>query len=197
LTFPTQSENPIEVFQQWFDEAKATGINHPDAVNLATASADGVPSSRMVLLKSVDEKGFVVFTNYGSQKAKELDSNPHAALCFFWRGLEKQVRVVGSVQRVSNEESDAYFATRAKQSQLGAWASKQSQPLPSKKKLIADVAKLGLKHNIGEVPRPEFWGGYRIVPTSIEFWAQGGFRIHDRIRFDKTDTGWGTTRLYP
>jgi pyridoxamine 5'-phosphate oxidase len=196
--FPTKESDPIAAFNEWFAEASACdAIDHPESVNVATATPAGVPSSRIVYLKHVDERGFVFYTNYGSRKAAELEANPYAAMCFFWQPLGKQVRVTGKVERVSVEESDEYFASRAKQSQIGAWASKQSQPISSKKELLVRVAKKGLKYNIGTVPRPDFWGGYRVIPTEIEFWDMGDFRIHDRLTFIRAGDAWQTTRLFP
>ncbi len=196
--FPKENDNPFEVFASWYKEAEdCKQITQPDAVNLATATKEAIPSSRMVLLKGYNKDGFVFFTNYGSRKAAELQDNPHAALCFFWQQIGKQIRITGKVEKVSPEESDEYFASRPKQSQIGAWASKQSQPLGGKKELLAEVAKIGIKYNIGTVPRPQFWGGYRLIPDAIEFWQLGDFRIHDRMVFQRSGQSWNVQRLYP
>jgi len=188
--------DPIELFQAWFEAANESGILLPEAMTLATATPDGMPSARMVLLKQVDEDGFVFFTNYGSQKAAELDANPRAALCFHWAVLQRQVRVSGSVARVSEEESAAYFATRGRGSQVGAWASKQSRVLERREVLEARVKEVDAEHE-GDVPLPPFWGGYRLTPERIEFWQGRADRLHDRLRFQRDGAGWKTERLYP
>ncbi len=193
----TEDADPIELFVSWFAAAHESGILMPEAVALATASPDGVPSARMVLLKYADAKGFVFFTNYGSQKASELDANPHAALCFHWAVLQRQVRVTGRVERVSSEESAAYFATRGRGSQLGAWASRQSQALDQREELEQRVRDAEVKFASGEIPRPPFWGGYRLDPVRIEFWQGRADRLHDRLVFSRAERGWTTRRLYP
>jgi pyridoxamine 5'-phosphate oxidase len=165
-------------------------------MSLATASPDGVPSARMVLLKGVDKDGFVFFTNYGSQKAAELDVNPHAALCFHWAVLQRQVRVVGTVQRCTQDESAQYFATRGRGSQIGAWASRQSQVLEDRSELENRVREIDAEFS-GEVPLPPFWGGYRLRPERIEFWQGRADRLHDRLRFARDGESWTTQRLYP
>lgn len=190
-------ENPFELFSKWFEEAKASKIEEPTAMALSTCTKDGVPSSRMVLLKGFDENGFVFFTNYGSRKAKELIENPRASLCFFWSDLNKQVRINGTVEKVSEGESDEYFATRDRKSQIGAWASKQSEPLADTKTLLADVAKKAAEFGVGEVPRPEFWGGFRVIPSHIEFWQRGEYRVHKRILYTRDGDGWDIGYLYP
>ena len=196
--FPKPTDNPIEAFKAWLDEA----IQHPDiaeptAMCLATATKEGIPSSRMVLLKEVDERGFVFYTNTESRKGQQLTENPHASITFFWEPLGKQVRVNASVEMVSEEEADTYFATRPKQSQIGAWASKQSRPLDGMKTLLTRAAKYGKKFGLKEVPRPEFWSGYQLIPNRIEFWEKGEFRLHKRLLFEKAEDGWQTTYLYP
>ncbi len=192
-----EDADPIELFASWFAAAHESGILMPEAVALATASPDGVPSARMVLLKHADANGFVFFTNYGSQKASELDANPHAALCFHWAVLQRQVRVTGTVERVSAEESAAYFATRGRGSQLGAWASQQSQTLEKREELEQRVRDVEARFANGEVPRPPFWGGYRLSPARIEFWQGRTDRLHDRLVFSRAERGWTTRRLYP
>ncbi len=190
--------NPITQFEQWLEEAtKRKEISEPSAMCLATADASGEPSARMVLLKDVDERGFTFYTNLESHKSSDLKENPKAALCFYWMSLGRQVRVEGRVEAVSDEEADAYFASRARDSRIGAWASKQSRPMKNKAELIEAVAKEGLRFGLGEVPRPPFWSGWRVVPQVIEFWTEGKFRIHDREVFTRDGDGWSVTRLYP
>lgn len=168
-------------------------------MTLATVDSRGLPNARMVLLKGVDERGFVFYTNMDSQKGQELDARPHAALVFYWKSVNRQIRVRGSVERVSDEDADVYFASRPKQAQIGAWASKQSAPLESRLAFEKAVAVYAAKYALGEVPRPPNWSGYRIVPVSIEFWQERPFRLHDRIEFKRERTGapWTKTRLYP
>ncbi len=193
-----ESANPIRLFERWFETAKESGLFLPESAALATASADGTPSVRMVLLKGVDEGGFVFYTNYGSRKAREIEENPRAALCFHWPVLERQVRVSGRVTRVSEEESAAYFSKRSRGSRIGAWASRQSEPLPERKLLEARVAELDERFGDGDVPRPEFWGGYRLEAEQIEFWQGRADRLHDRVLFTRCEEeGWRSGRLYP
>lgn len=189
--------DPIDLFRAWFSAAEESGLLLPESTALATATPDGVPSVRMVLLKEVDERGFVFFTNYESRKADELEANPHAALCFHWAVLQRQVRVNGQVERVSAEESYAYFASRGKGSRIGAWASKQSRPLPEREKLEQRVAEYGSTFKGDDVPLPPHWGGYLIRPSQIEFWQGRADRLHDRLVFTRSGTGWTTKHLYP
>jgi len=189
--------DPIELFQDWFAAAQEAGLLLPEAVTLATASADGEPSARMVLLKGADTAGFVFFTNYGSRKARELDENPRAALCFHWAVLQRQVRVSGSVVKVSAEESAAYFATRGRGSQIGAWASRQSERLAGRDELQERVRATEARFADAEVPLPPFWGGYRLVPERIEFWQGRADRLHDRLLFSRDGARWRVERLYP
>lgn len=189
--------DPIELFGFWFEAAEESGIFMPEAVALATSTADGQPSVRMVLLKGFDERGFVFFTNYESRKASEIEANPRAALCFHWAVLERQVRVTGTVSRISEEESFDYFRTRGRGSRIGAWASRQSRPLPERAELEGRVRDASERFSGDEVPLPPFWGGYRIAPEAIEFWQGKADRLHDRLVFTRADGAWTTERLYP
>lgn len=191
------TDDPIERFQEWFREAEQAGVEVPEAMTLATAAADGAPSARMVLLKGTDDKGFVFFSGYVSRKAGELDQNPRAALVFYWRPLGKQVRVEGRVERVSEGESAAYFATRPRGSQLAAWASQQSQALESREELERRYAELEREYDGREVPRPPHWGGFRLRPDAIEFWEHRENRLHDRSRYTRAREGWRAGLLSP
>lgn len=191
------THDPLELFERWFNTARDHGIELPEAMALATATPDGRPSVRMVLLKGMDAEGFTFFTNYGSRKASELDANPWAALCFHWKELDRQVRVSGPVARVSEEESRSYFGTRPEGSKLGAWASDQSRPLPSRAELEERVEELRRRFQGTEIPLPPHWGGYRLTPEHLEFWQGRDDRLHDRVAFERDGTGWRTVRLYP
>ncbi len=195
----TAAGEPFALFAAWLEQATALEPRDPTAMTLATVDADGMPNARMVLLKGADERGFVFYTNRGSQKGRELDISAKAALVFHWKSVNKQVRIRGTVEPVSEAEADAYFATRAKQAQIGAWASKQSEPLESRLAFEKAVARYAAKYAVGTVPRPPYWSGYRIVPTLIEFWQDRPFRLHDRIEFRREVPGapWRKTRLYP
>jgi pyridoxamine 5'-phosphate oxidase len=190
------ADDPIARFQELFARAQKA---EPDAtaMALATADATGAPSVRMVLLKGADASGFVFFTNYGSRKARELAANPKAALCFYWPSVGTQVRVEGPVERVTAEESDAYFATRPRESQLGAWASAQSTPLESPAALRASFDRAAKRFEGQTVKRPDHWGGYRVRPACIEFWTAGDFRLHDRVVYTRGGQGWTVQRLHP
>lgn len=190
-------DNPIERFRRLFAEAREREPYDATAATLATATPDGRPSARVVLLKEADERGFVVYTNLGSRKARELDANPRAALCFLWPTLGRQVRVEGAVERVDDAEADAYFATRPRGSQLGAWASRQSAPLPSRQELLESFQEAEARFAEGEVPRPEFWGGYRVIPECIEFWESRDDRLHVRTLYRRDGDGWRRESLYP
>ena len=190
--------NPIEQFRRWFDEALASNLHEPNAMTLATATPEGRPSARIVLLKGFDERGFVFYTNYEGRKGEELEANPHCALLFYWGELERQVRIEGRVGRLPDEESDAYFAGRPRGSQLGAWASEQSRPVRDRSTLELRLRELEAEYEGREVPRPPFWGGYRVEPETIEFWQGRGDRLHDRIIYRRSeDGGWRRERLQP
>ncbi|XBQ17750.1 MAG: pyridoxamine 5'-phosphate oxidase [Oceanicaulis sp.] len=192
-------EDPFALFEDWMAAAKKSEPNDPNAVALATADAQGLPDVRMVLLKDVDARGFVFYTNTESAKGSQLGENPNAALCFHWKSLRRQVRVRGPVTRVPDAEADAYFQSRARDSRIGAWASRQSRPLESRFALEKAVAGYAAKFNFGDIPRPEFWTGFRLSPIHVEFWRDRAFRLHDRMAFDRTgeDAPWSVTRLYP
>ncbi len=189
--------DPIEQFGRWMEEALAEGLLLPNTMTLATATADGRPSARMVLLKGFDHRGFVFYTNYASRKGRELASNPRAALVFYWSRLERQVRVEGRVERVADDESDAYFASRPLASRLGAWASHQSAPLETREELEERFAELEREHSGGDVPRPPHWGGWLVHPEAIEFWQGRPNRLHDRFLYTRRHGGWDRVRLYP
>lgn len=193
----TIDRDPIKQFQIWFDEAIAAKLPMPEAMTLATATSDGKPSARMVLLKHVDHDGFVFFTNYNSAKAEQLEANPHAALVFYWSQLDRQVRVEGSVVKTSAQESREYFRTRPRESQIGAWASAQSQAISSREVLEQRARELEELYRDREVDLPEHWGGYRLKPERIEFWKSRIGRLHDRILYQRDATGWSITRLAP
>jgi pyridoxamine 5'-phosphate oxidase len=190
--------DPIALFQRWQREARAADLPQVDAMTLATATADGRPSARIVLLKGVDARGFAFFTNEQSRKGRELEANPRAALVLLWAALERQVRITGAVERLADAESDAYFATRPRGSQLGAWASAQSRPLKERGELDERWAALEARYDGAAVPRPPHWGGYRVVPDEIEFWQGRADRLHDRFAFTRAlGDGWEHVRLQP
>ncbi len=200
----TDAGEPFALFQSWFDEAKASEINDPNAMAVATVDGEGMPDVRMVLLNGLDDpdaeaRGFIFYTNFESAKGRELLAHPEAALLFHWKSLERQVRIRGHVSVVADAEADAYFKSRHRLSRIGAWASKQSRPLAGRFALEAEVAKYTAKFGIGEIPRPPYWSGFRVVPVSIEFWKSGAFRLHDRIVFRRQSVseGWTKSRLFP
>ena len=190
-------DDPLSLFHSWFQEAIGAGIYLPESVALGTATPDGKPSVRLVLLKGYDERGFVFFTNYESRKAAELEANPEATLVFHWAILQRQIRLEGTVQRITQAESEAYFHSRPRGSQIGAWASKQSQRLTRREELEERVKEFETEFKGGEVPLPTFWGGYRLNPRSVEFWQGRASRLHDRIKFTREGEGWARLRLYP
>ncbi|MDC0737425.1 pyridoxamine 5'-phosphate oxidase [Cognatishimia sp. SS12] len=191
-------DDPFVIARSWLAEAEKSEPNDPNAIALATVDASGMPNARMVLLKDIEDAGFVFYTNYGSAKAQELDQGQKAAFVMHWKSLRRQVRVRGHVSREDGPQADAYYASRSLKSRLGAWASDQSQPLSSRGALMAKVAKVTAQH--GTAPtRPPFWGGFRIIPTEIEFWADGAYRLHDRFVWRRAtpSENWETTRLNP
>jgi pyridoxamine 5'-phosphate oxidase len=189
--------NPLKQFEQWLEQALAAGLVLPNTMALATATPDGRPSARMLLLKGLDERGFTFYTNYGSQKGTELAANPHAALVFYWADLERQVRVTGRAERVSRAESEAYFRTRPFGSRLGAWASPQSEVVSSRAVLEDRVRELSLEYLAEDVPLPPAWGGFRLYPDEVEFWQGRANRLHDRFRYRREGSGWIVERLAP
>ncbi|HEU4869528.1 MAG TPA: pyridoxamine 5'-phosphate oxidase [Pyrinomonadaceae bacterium] len=193
----TIDRDPIKQFQTWFNDAFEAKLPLPEAMTLATATPDGKPSARMVLLKQVDHDGFVFYTNYNSAKAQQLDANPYAALVFYWAKLDRQVRIEGSISRTSREESLAYFATRPRESQIGAWASEQSEVIESRAILEQRAEELEHKYRDREIDCPEHWGGYRLKPERIEFWKSRIGRLHDRILYEREGDAWTITRLAP
>jgi pyridoxamine 5'-phosphate oxidase len=188
--------DPIAQFGRWWDEALNSQLPEVNAMTLATADAGGVPSARVLLLKGYDERGFVFFTNYDSRKGRELAANPKAALLFFWPELERQVRIEGLVERIESAESDAYYRSRPLASRIGAWASPQSEPIPSKAWLMGRAAEMGLRHGLNP-DRPPQWGGYRLCPEVMEFWQGRPSRLHDRLRYQRVGSGWERSRLAP
>jgi pyridoxamine 5'-phosphate oxidase len=195
----TEADEPWRLFSAWFEEAVRREPADPNAMALATVDADGLPNVRMVLLKGVDDRGFIFYTNLESSKGGELERAPRAALVFHWKSLTRQVRVRGAVEQVTDAEADAYFATRPRLAQIGAWASRQSAPLESRLAFEKAVALYTAKYVVGSVPRPPFWSGFRVVPQAIEFWHDRPFRLHDRVEFRRGRPGepWQKTRLYP
>lgn len=195
----TSAEDPFALFEQWLKKAEDNEINDPTALSLATVNSEGMPNVRMVLLKGFNANGFVFYTNFGSAKGEELLNAQKAAMGFHWKSIRRQVRIRGNVEVVSDEEADAYYASRPRGSRIGAWASKQSKALESKFALEKEVAKFTTKFGVSAIPRPDHWSGFRVIPTSIEFWKDGAFRLHDRMLFERENSSdpWGKTRLYP
>ncbi len=191
-------DDPYRLFRTWYAEAQKSEPTYPDAMTVTTVAANGMPSARILLLKGLDDRGFVFYTNQRSRKGRQLAENPHCALCFFWKSIERQVRVEGTVEPVTEAEAEAYFASRPRGSQIGAWASEQSETLESRAALEARIADLEARFGDAPVPRPVHWSGYRVSPERIEFWREGRFRLHDRIAYTRgADGGWTPTRLFP
>jgi pyridoxamine 5'-phosphate oxidase len=190
--------NPLKQFEYWFKDALAADETLPEAMALATATLEGIPSVRMVLFKGIHENGFEFFTNLNSKKSQEMESNPYAATVFWWRKLKRQIRLEGLVEKLGFERAEEYFRTRPRGSQIGAWASRQSQPISGREELEKQVRAFEKKYPGGEIPCPPFWSGFRLVPSTIEFWQQGADRLHDRVRYKKTQDGsWMKERLAP
>jgi pyridoxamine 5'-phosphate oxidase len=197
LDLESLPSEPIVLFRRWYEEAERAGIRLPNAMGLATASADGRPSIRHVLLRGVEDDGFVFYTNHGSRKGIELAENPRAAFSLYWRELDRQISVTGDVATVSAEESDAYFATRPREARIGAWASRQSSEIASRDELMERVATFDARYRGDDVPRPPFWGGYRVAPITVEFWQGRQHRLHDRFNYERSGDGWTIRRLSP
>ena len=193
----TEVNDPLTLFHNWLQEAEEKEENVPTAACLATSNTNAIPSARMVLLKNADDRGFVFYTNLDSRKGGEIRQNPHAALCFHWKSLDRQVRVEGTVTLVSETDADAYFATRPRDAQIGAWASLQSRPLRSRSQLENQVAEYSAKFALGPVPRPGHWSGYCLNPTNIEFWENRNSRLHDRLKYERTKDRWRHEWLFP
>jgi pyridoxamine 5'-phosphate oxidase len=191
------TSDPVALFQSWFQEAIDSGSKQPSAMSVATVNVDGSPDARMILLKGVDKRGFVFYTNMASTKARALLHNPEVALCFYWEQIDKQIRIRGRASLVSDEEANAYFATRPRLSQISAWVSKQSQPMPGYFEFETELARTALRFGMGKVERPPFWSGFRVVPDRFEFWKQKPFRRHERIIYKRVSGGWHTEWLYP
>lgn len=197
LDLESLPSDPVVLFRRWYEEAERAGIRLPNAMALATSSADGRPSIRHVLLRDIEDDGFTFYTNHGSRKGSELAANPRAAFSIYWRELDRQISVTGDVTTVSEEASDAYFATRPREARIGAWASRQSSELASRDELMERFAEIDARFPGEDVPRPSFWGGYRIQPITIEFWQGRQHRLHDRFLYDRAGDGWTTRRLAP
>jgi len=191
--------NPLHLFHQWMKDAQDSEPNDPTAMALGTVDEDGLPNVRMVLLKAVDDSGFVFYTNFESAKGSELLGQKKAALCFHWKSLRRQIRIRGNVETVSDEEADAYYNSRDRGSRIGAWASRQSRPMSDRFELEREVAKKGVKYAVGAIPRPSYWSGFRLLPTSIEFWRDKPFRLHDRRLFTRQsqEDSWSSEQLFP
>lgn len=196
FTEKNAEQSPFDQFEKWLQDAQTAGFLDPNAVTLSTVDSSGMPSARVLLLKSFDENGFVVYTNYESKKASDLEANPKASMLFFWDKLERQIRIQGRIEKITPEESDAYFQTRSYTSKIGAWASKQSRKLSSRYKLLREVAGFVAKYPV-KVPLPPHWGGYRLIPEYFEFWQGRESRLHDRITYERQEDNWILSRIYP
>lgn len=192
-------QTPFELAKQWLADAENAEANDPTAMSVATVNADGMPSLRMVLLKGCDERGFVFYTNFESRKGTDLIGNPNAALLFHWKSLRRQIRIEGRVEVVTDEEADAYFASRPRASRIGAWASKQSRPMEGRFEFETEIARYTAKFGAGDIPRPDFWSGFRVVPKYFEFWRDRKFRLHERktYRLNELGQGWDVEEIYP
>jgi pyridoxamine 5'-phosphate oxidase len=197
LELESLPSDPVVLFRRWYEDAERAGIQLPTAMALATAAADGRPSIRHVLLRGIADRGFVFYTNHGSRKGTELAENPRAAFSIYWRELDRQISVTGDVAIVTDEESDAYFATRPREARIGAWASRQSSELASRDELMERFARFDARYVGDDVPRPSFWGGYRVAPITVEFWQGRQHRLHDRFRYQRSAEGWTIRRLSP
>lgn len=197
MSLPVDDQGPLARFLSWYGEAEKSGVPQPDAMILATASRDGHVSARTVLFRGLSGEGIRFFTHYRSRKGQILEENPRAALCFYWAPLHRQVRIEGRVERLSAEESDAYFRARPREHQLNAWVSPQSEAIESLEALLQAKEELAARYEGREIPRPDFWGGYRLLPERFEFWVHGENRFHDRFLYQKVESGWEVTRLAP
>jgi pyridoxamine 5'-phosphate oxidase len=193
----TMTDEIVALFDEWMREAVAKEPSNSNAMSLATATHGGIPSVRIVLLKEHDVRGFVFYTNLTSRKGRELADNPNASLCFHWKSLDKQIRIDGVIERVNDDQADAYFASRPRVSRIGAWASKQSQPMEGRFEFEGRIAKYTAKFGVGEVPRPDFWSGFRLIPNRVEFWHEHAFRLHDRNVYVVEGNEWQLEKLYP
>jgi len=193
----TMNDEILGQFREWLTDAEAKEPSNPNAMSLATATPGGIPSVRIVLLKEHDERGFVFYTNLTSRKGVELSDNPMASLCFHWKSLDKQIRIDGAIEAVSDEQADAYFASRPRASRIGAWASRQSRAMEGRFEFETRIAKYTAKFGVGDVPRPDFWSGFRLLPNRIEFWHEHTFRLHDRNVYILDNGGWRLEKLYP
>ncbi len=196
MSRPVPAKDPFALFEEVFQEAEALGIDEPNAMVLSSVGDDGRPSSRVVLLKAFDRRGFVFYTNFESRKGREILAHPDVSLNFYWRELGKQIRIEGRAEPVADEEADAYFATRDHSSQVGAWASRQSRPMTGRAALLSAAGKVKLRYP-GKVPRPPHWSGFRVVPSAFELWVKGIFRLHDRTVFEKEGDGWRSYKVFP
>ena len=197
ITLPADTDNPLDVFQSWLSEAEKTEDSYPNAFTFASVNAHGQPSARTLLLKGMDHDGFVFFTNGESRKGDDIRANPHGAMLFYWKSLKRQVRIEGLVEKIAPDESDAYFATRPRESQIGAWASAQSRPLSSYDDFLKKIETTAQKYDGRPIPRPPYWTGYRLMPARIEFWLEENFRLHRRFLYKKNNARWQMTLLNP